>query len=794
MAVVPCYAPGTATGTSGTTEALVRLELGSEGVPVMNGGMAANPTPIATINQIGTVWGSAYQADERRAYFTTVLKRYAGLAQGLGHVYMSDPITGAFIGSFDLEGTAGGSYGSVTRNQIDGDLNELADDGDTEYTDFDAYQKVAIAGFGDTDIGPAGDNLWTVNLNNRTLVRVDVSDPTQLPTDGSMIDPSLVTAFFPDYPTCSGGVARPWGLAFDKGVGYLGVVCDGSSSPDDNSNLTGYILSFDPTNPTGSWQELLEIPFDYPREDINSSGPITGEWRSWTADWNRMAGATGTTRTQLRMDGTVSGIQIGYPQPIISDLSFADDGSLHIGVMDRFSMQVGGSQTAANSTGTTGNDGTPYDRTTQFRGISGGDLLKACNINGVLVLEGNAGCVEDTDPGPSGTRSDDGPGGVGEFYFQDYFTNVDGTFTFHSETSLGSVSVIPGTDDIIATTYDPIDRDPPNNEIRFSSQGFHYYSTQTGDFSTANEYGNNLGAYEIVPPRGPFGKASGLGDVILICDPVPIQIGNYVYFDENGDGTQQACEPALAGVPVSLYDEDGTLLATTLTDVNGEYYFSSRSADDPNLTWFGDGADTAIIRRNTYDVVFGTDGTTDLLDPETGALLIDGVLYEATTANLGNGPRADDNDSDVTTGGAFGELPSVRIMPTQTNHSFDAGFVVVCPLVDLVEDGGQICQTAQVVLAPLVDSLTAPTVYDYEWSTAGDGVFTDAAGAPDTDQTTTTFYTPGATDIQAQSVVLRLTSTAATTPASCPVAVDSVTVTILAADCGNFFWDGSNDE
>ena len=243
-----------------------------------------------------------------------------------------------------------------------------------------------------------------------------------------------------------------------------------------------------------------------------------------------------------------------------------------------------------------------------------------------------------------------------------------------------------------------------------------------------------------------------------------------------------------------MYDDDGTLLATTLTDANGEYYFSSQNADDPNLTWFGTGADTAIIGRNTYDVVFGTDGTTDLLDPESGALLINGVLYQATMADMGDGPQPDENDSDVRTGGNFGDLPSVRIIPTQTNHSFDAGFVVVCPLVDLIENGGQICQTAQVLLAPLVDSLTAPAVYNYEWSTAGDGTFTDAAGTPDTDQTTATFYTPGAADAQAQSVVLRLMSTEATTPASCPIAVDSVTVTILVADCGNFFWDGSNDE
>ena len=62
------------------------------------------------------------------------------------------------------------------------------------------------------------------------------------------------------------------------------------------------------------------------------------------------------------------------------------------------------------------------------------------------------------------------------------------------------------------------------------------------------------------------------------------KIGDTVFADVNGDGTQQAGEPGLGGVTVNLYlDADGdgvinlgagdTLLETQVTDANGFYSF-----------------------------------------------------------------------------------------------------------------------------------------------------------------------------------------------------------------------------
>ncbi|MCB0559738.1 MAG: hypothetical protein KDD09_12385, partial [Phaeodactylibacter sp.] len=57
-------------------------------------------------------------------------------------------------------------------------------------------------------------------------------------------------------------------------------------------------------------------------------------------------------------------------------------------------------------------------------------------------------------------------------------------------------------------------------------------------------------------------------------------IGDYVWQDTDGDGIQDAGEPAIAGVTVNLYEDnnqdgvpDGAPIATDVTDANGEYGF-----------------------------------------------------------------------------------------------------------------------------------------------------------------------------------------------------------------------------
>ena len=51
-------------------------------------------------------------------------------------------------------------------------------------------------------------------------------------------------------------------------------------------------------------------------------------------------------------------------------------------------------------------------------------------------------------------------------------------------------------------------------------------------------------------------------------------LGDYVWFDQNSDGLQTAGEPGISGVMITLYDNGGTAIAYTTTDVNGQYLFA----------------------------------------------------------------------------------------------------------------------------------------------------------------------------------------------------------------------------
>jgi uncharacterized repeat protein (TIGR01451 family) len=56
-------------------------------------------------------------------------------------------------------------------------------------------------------------------------------------------------------------------------------------------------------------------------------------------------------------------------------------------------------------------------------------------------------------------------------------------------------------------------------------------------------------------------------------------IGDTIFYDWNGNGTQDAGESGLPGVTVSLYDSSNTSIASVNTDANGIYLFDNLAAD-----------------------------------------------------------------------------------------------------------------------------------------------------------------------------------------------------------------------
>jgi protocatechuate 3,4-dioxygenase beta subunit len=118
-------------------------------------------------------------------------------------------------------------------------------------------------------------------------------------------------------------------------------------------------------------------------------------------------------------------------------------------------------------------------------------------------------------------------------------------------------------------------------------------------------------------------------------------LGNYVWDDVNRDGIQDAGEPAVSGVTVTLFAADGTtVLASAITNASGQYLF-------PNLT-----AGNYVVGFSTLPR--GTEFTT----------------ANATAENLGT-----DSDADAVTG----RTAVITLTAGEVNLNVDAGIRTIIP-------------------------------------------------------------------------------------------------------------------
>jgi hypothetical protein len=75
-----------------------------------------------------------------------------------------------------------------------------------------------------------------------------------------------------------------------------------------------------------------------------------------------------------------------------------------------------------------------------------------------------------------------------------------------------------------------------------------------------------------------------MGDFVALLQNPVSEIGNYVWNDLNKNGIQDPNEPPIPGVSVRLY-QGATLLATVVTNAQGEYYFNSSNVSWRDSSW-----------------------------------------------------------------------------------------------------------------------------------------------------------------------------------------------------------------
>ena len=154
------------------------------------------------------------------------------------------------------------------------------------------------------------------------------------------------------------------------------------------------------------------------------------------------------------------------------------------------------------------------------------------------------------------------------------FLDLDGDcFMDANESAVEGVTiVITLADGSTATTVTDA-----NGEYSFTNLPAGTYTVSIEDAPAGTTFGNSS-AYTITLEAG---DAYENGDFCL--KPTGASIGDFVWYDLDLDGIQDADEPGIPGVEVTLTYPDGTT-ETLITNSSGEYLFSNLEAGEYTVT------------------------------------------------------------------------------------------------------------------------------------------------------------------------------------------------------------------
>ncbi|WP_436698097.1 SdrD B-like domain-containing protein [Nocardioides sp. BYT-33-1] len=574
--------------------------------------------------ETGTVYGIGWRKQDRRLFAGAFAKRGAAYGPaGPGAIYVT---------SIGPDGTPSGPTAL---------WGVVPDAGSTEHNldvagrrmDWDFAAVVGKEALGDLDVSEDGERLHVLNLHTRQLFVYDA-------TAASMGAPMRVVDL-PD-PGCAATADwRPGALAERHGTLYVGGVCSAETSRS-RADLRTIVVTLDADSytPTGT---VLDQPMMIRRQrNWTCGGPLNGftQWNPWSME----VGCTPTTG------------QLVHATPWLGDIVVENNGDLVLGFRDRSADQHGYSLPyfAPTNSGSTP-DGMIYV-------TAAGDITRACRgTGGDLVLDHNGACGVTAVPETTI---------AGEFFTGD-------VGAVHPEAAYGGLALSRAERGIASSWMDPagaINTGGYGRVDRFNGLGVGYTAGgRTADSTPV--WGNNRGNQ--VTAGGAFGKGQGMADLEVLCDLAPLQIGNRVWMDPDRDGIQDPDEQPIPGVTVNLYDATGGLVATTVTNARGEYYFDS----------LHDG----LLPETSYVIRLD-----DAANYGPGAPL-DADVVRLTLPDRGTGADQNRLDSDGRTVDGYPQHAIVTGPSGSVDHTYDFGFgppppsVSVGDLVwlDIDEDGLQ---------------------------------------------------------------------------------------------------------
>jgi uncharacterized repeat protein (TIGR01451 family) len=570
-------------------------------------------------NAVGTVWGQSYARSKKTVFFAAFQKRHASYSR-------------------DAADTAGinnsgrifyGQRGTTTTPSLLVDLDVLigantskpAGNNHTSpsawINDLDAYGRVGRVGFGDIAVSRDESLLYAVNLNDKKIYKVPLSSPvSQVTSAASVTSVDMIT--LANVGTGATGCASaadliPGAINVNRYTGdvffSLTCVAAGTTGINDPDKLRGFVYRWNGAAATAT--EVANFPLNFPRNCLSSPvGDVNicpansdGEWLPWSDNI-----------ADLRTVGTTFG-QASRPQPWIMNIDFDQANNMILGFIDRAGHQTGNNNSGGGNVGST-------------EGISGGDTIRLA-ASTTVAGQGTWAAFNGTEIYPGDTFS----GG------------------YHGETTLGGLAYVPGANTVVVSAFDPVDSVRSGGIMWFNNAD----GAKTRNYET---FGTDVSAS--------FGKAAGMGDVELLCDPAPIEIGNRVWMDTNGNGVQDPDEMGIQTVTVQLYDPATmSVVGTATTDVNGEYYFNGTNVGGgvkPNTNYV-----IRILNASGGSQQAALVGKTLTVANSNG----DGVAGSGVSTN---DSIADARDNDATAVGTNAEIAYNTGAAGNNNHSLDFGF------------------------------------------------------------------------------------------------------------------------
>ncbi|MCB9390155.1 MAG: DUF11 domain-containing protein [Acidimicrobiia bacterium] len=634
-------------------------------------GTPNDPIHVALANQIGTTWGLAWNQNTNELYAASYLKAFTGYGPGGPNAIYRipvDPYTGLVSGAITVFAHVGTSIGyDPATGQFDKTYNatggtdgvDVCDDQHGLGTDLtrpiytaEVWSNVMKCSFGDVDISLDGSTLYVTSLKNRDVLSFDTATGNMV--DSDHFDPSLVADICPNYADDA------WIFATgvnDDDLLHIGGICSGETDLD-GADVWAFVYTLDPG--TNTWTRVFDTQMsdDY-KANVYPWSPDYTQTRQWfleptidnaTVETEYFSAAHDTQMTDIEFFGSDltlgfrprSGDQLGrnIPDPI-NPLALIT------------ATARGGDIMCVAWDDATSSYVRELDSRCGDREID--PALRNVDLN-------NDGWV-DAGPGLGHARSDN------QFYWGSGANTVY-PGGLHAEPVYGGLSQV-NTRPLAFTGLNPPD-------------AFGGFVWNTGGIGFVNQidgspervyllYGNDYiqnGEFT----NAFFGKANGLGDIESLCVAAPMQLGNYVWFDADGDGVQDPGELPVTGATVNLYTAGGALLATAVTDAEGHYLFSSLGPDG-----LPGNADDVFAAGD--DLVIRMDEPTDF----TAGGVLEAWNLTVVGVDDGSAPTPDDQDSDgvmadvAAIGQAYPEIELQAGAPGWNDHTFDFGYTQVVP-------------------------------------------------------------------------------------------------------------------